>query len=247
MQDATNLLNQFLGQISSPAQSEPAPQGSSAGGLNLKSLVSGPGALATGAVAGGLAGLLLGGKKKPRKVAKSALKVGGIALVGGLAYKAWRNWQSHQQPAATPAQPAQPIAPPPADSAFLPTTPAEEADLSRALIRAMIAAAKADGHVTPEERQKISGELGALELDSSDQAFIENELAQPLDVDAVAGAAKSPEQAAEIYAASLLAIDPTGAAEQGYLAMLAARLKLDPELVAHLHAETDAIVEAQTA
>ena len=42
--------------------------------------------------------------------------------------------------------------------------------------------------------------------------------------------------ATEIYAASLLAIDPDGAAEQGYLALLAARLHLDPGLVDHLHA-----------
>ena len=55
-----------------------------------------------------------------------------------------------------------------------------------------------------------------------------------LDIDAVAGAAETPEEAAEIYAASLLAIDIDNAAERGYLAMLAARLKLDDALVAHL-------------
>ena len=42
-------------------------------------------------------------------------------------------------------------------------------------------------------------------------------------------------RAAEIYAASLLSIDVDNAAERGYLAMLAARLKLDEGLVAHLH------------
>ncbi|MBL0901321.1 MAG: DUF533 domain-containing protein, partial [Reyranella sp.] len=40
---------------------------------------------------------------------------------------------------------------------------------------------------------------------------------------------------AELYAASLLAIDVDNAAERGYLGMLAARLKLDDSLVAHLH------------
>ncbi|MFN3231982.1 MAG: tellurite resistance TerB family protein [Alphaproteobacteria bacterium] len=248
MSDPSALLNQFLGQITGTPETAAADSGSApGGGLNLKSLMSGPGALATGAVAGGLAGLLLGGKKKPRKLAKGALKVGGVALVGGLAYKAWRNWQANQQPAAPAptAQPA-PVLPAPVDTPFVPDTPAEEADLSKALIRAMIAAAKADGHVTAEERQRITGQLTDLDLDAEDRAFIDSELAKSLDVDAVARAAKTPEQAAEIYAASLLAIDPNGDAERGYLAMLAARLKLDPALVAHLHAEADALTEGQT-
>jgi len=51
--------------------------------------------------------------------------------------------------------------------------------------------------------------------------------------------ARSPEQAAEIYTASLLAIDVDNAAERGYLAMLAQRLKLDDALVEHLHATVE--------
>ena len=55
--------------------------------------------------------------------------------------------------------------------------------------------------------------------------------------------AGSPEVAAEIYVASLLAIDVDTAAEKSYLAMLAARLNLAPELVTELHRQ----VEVQTA
>ncbi len=63
-----------------------------------------------------------------------------------------------------------------------------------------------------------------------------DELARPLDVDAIAAGATCPETAAEIYAASLIAIDPDRPSEKGYLANLAARLKLEPALVDHLHA-----------
>ena len=66
-----------------------------------------------------------------------------------------------------------------------------------------------------------------------------DELRKPLDVDAVAQGARTPEQAAEIYVASLLAIDVDNPAERGYLAMLAARLQLDEKLVAHLHATVE--------
>jgi uncharacterized membrane protein YebE (DUF533 family) len=48
------------------------------------------------------------------------------------------------------------------------------------------------------------------------------------------------ETAAEIYAASLMAIDRTRSAEQAYLTLLAARLELAPGLVDHLNASVDA-------
>ena len=212
-----------------------------AGGIDLQGLMTGPGGLATGALAGGLAGLLLGGKK-PRKLAKSALKVGGVALVGGLAYKAWRDWQANKTPATVAPQPTQDVLPP-ADSPFMPSSDAEEKNLSRVLMRAMIAAAKADGHVSEEERRRIADRLAALKLNAADMAFIDEELSGPLDIDTVAKGAACPEQAAEIYAASLLVVDPNGAAERGYLAMLAARLNLDPGLVQHLHANAGALVD----
>ncbi len=242
MQNAQALLSQFLGQPdagTSPQSSQPQ----SGGGFDLQSMLSGPGGLATGALAGGLAGLLLGGKK-PKKLAKTALKVGGVALVGGLAYNAWRNWQANKQPAPTGEVQ---VDVPPAGTAFLPATADEQERLSRSLIRAMIAATKADGHVTPEEQQRIAHQLDELDLGAQYRAFITKELAKPLDIEAVANEAKSPEHAAEIYAASLLAIDPDGAAERGYLAMLAARMKLEPELVQHLHASAGEAVERQAA
>lgn len=236
MQDAKLLLNHFLGQpdgAHTPPTKQPPAGGS---GLDLKNFLSGPGGLATGALAGGLAGLLLGGKK-PKKIAKSALQVGGVALVGGLAYKAWQNWQANKPPVSTGEVQMEL---PPQGTPFMPATQAEEEALSKSLIRAMISAAKADGHITPEEQQKIGAQLEALQIGDEHRAFIQAELTKPLDIEAVASAARTPEQGAEIYAASLLAIDPDGAAERGYLAMLAARLKLEPGLIEHLHASADA-------
>lgn len=234
MHDAKALLDRFLGGPSSGS----ASSGADAGQFDVRSLLSGKGGLVTGALGGGLAGLLLGGKKTPRKLAGTALKAGGVALVGGLAYKAWRDWQAgkvaHQ--AAAKGTPALDALQGPEGTAFLPADSAAQDDLSESLMRAMIAAAKADGHVDDAERRRIAENLDILALEASQRAFIEAELRKPLDVGEVADAARCPEHAAEIYTASLLAIDPTGAAERGYLAMLAARLKLDPELIAHLEA-----------
>lgn len=262
LQNAAGLLNEFLGGGvpgggQTPARGNPAGQVQGGGSGGLGSFIQDPKSLATGAVAGGLAGLLLGGKK-PRKLAKSALKVGGVALVGGLAYKAWQDWQGNKaagaaqapnapQQSANPYTAGQASAPEtytaPTGTAFLPANTVAAEDLSRTLIRAMIAAAKADGHVSEDERARISVQLGQFQLSAEDQAFIEQELAKPLHIDEVARGATCPEVAAEIYAASLLVIDPAGAAERGYLSMLAARLNLDPALVAHLHNRVDGVVE----
>jgi len=250
MNDAKSLLNQFFGQI----QGDQAAQGNrgqvasgdpgqGTGGVDLQSLLSGKGGLATGALAGGVAGLLLGGKK-PRKLAKSALKMGGVALVGGLAYKAWRDWQANKPPVPAAELEAET---PPAGTPFLPAADAEQQDLSRAVIRSMIAAAKVDGHVTIEEQNRIATHLTTLGLAEEHRTFIEDELAAPLDIDAVVRGANGPEQAAEIYVAALLVVDPDAPAERGYLAMLAARLGLEPGLIEHLHARTAAVIEDKAA
>ena len=53
------------------------------------------------------------------------------------------------------------------------------------------------------------------------------------------GAARTPEEAASIYTASLLAIDIDNPSERAYLGLLAARLNLDDALVKHLHATVE--------
>ena len=175
--------------------------------------------LAGGAALGGLASMVLGSKKSS-KLAKTAVKVGGAAAIGGLAWKAWQAYQASQNAPAAPT----------AETVFLPTQTAAQNDLSLALLTAMIAAAKADGHIDAEEQRRIFAKLDDAELDSESKAFLMDELRKPLDIDAIVKLATSPEVAVEIYAASVLAIDPDDPAEQAYLAMLAARLKLAPEL-----------------
>ncbi len=49
----------------------------------------------------------------------------------------------------------------------------------------------------------------------------------------------SPEVAAEIYTASLLAVQVDSPGERAYLAMLAARLRLPDELVTTIHDQVD--------
>lgn len=226
MFDAKNLLDQFLG----GGQSQPGAQ--RGGGLNdMLGQFNGLGGLGGGAVAGGLAALLLG-SKQGRKLTGNVLQYGGMAVVGALAYRAYQNYQANR--ASSPAAPTQ-FLPPPSDTPFAPAAPADQQTLARSLLRAMIAAAKADGHVDNKEQAAIFSEMEKMPLNPDDRNFVLDELRKPLDIEAVARGGRTPEEAASIYTASLLAIDVDNAAERGYLAMLAARLNLDDALVKHLH------------
>lgn len=225
---AKSLLDGLLGQVGGLTQG----QGMSDLGAKAKDTWNNQSTLGKGAIAGGLLGVLLTGGG--RRLLGAGVQIGGAALIGGLAYKAYEDWKSGKAVGAD----AGPIAlPQPEGTAFLPVDPVQANDLAARLLQAMVAAAKADGHVTPQERARIDGQLATLGLGPQAEAMIAAELDAPLDAGRIASLARSEEEATEIYAASLLTVDPDGAAEKGYLAMLAARLNLHPGLVAHLHAK----------
>ena len=82
----------------------------------------------------------------------SALKLGGLAAIGGLAYKAYQNYQNGKQPARRAAGRSPNCCRRRADTDFNPAqAPQGEAEFTLALVRAMIAAAKADGHIDDGE------------------------------------------------------------------------------------------------
>ncbi|WP_300552657.1 tellurite resistance TerB family protein [Maricaulis sp.] len=200
-----------------------------------------------GAALAGLATGMLAGKSG-RKMMGKAAKYGAVAALGGLAVHALSKHKARQEQAASPAAPA---TAPAADyeaaqpgTPFLPAADQGEAlDLrGKSLVRAMIAAAKADGTVTADEQNAIMGRLQDANLDAESRAFVEAELQRPLTLDDLVRDVTCPEHAAEVYAASLVAIDRDGAVERAYLQMLAARLGLDNALVADIHASADATI-----
>ncbi|MBX3531747.1 MAG: tellurite resistance TerB family protein [Rhizobiaceae bacterium] len=190
--------------------------------------------------AGAIVAVLLG-TGTGRKVTGTALKVGGLAAVAGLAYKAYQNYQNGKEPGQSEpgqGQQAEPVLlPPPADTPFHPqSAPQGEAEFALALVRAMIAAAKADGHIDDAEKSRIADKLRTSGLDSDSEKFLLAELDKPLELDQLVAAARTEAQRAELYTASRLAIDPDTRAERGYLDLLAGRLKLPDALVDHIEA-----------
>ena len=191
----------------------------SGGSAGLGSLLSGA---SGGALAAGAMGLLLG-SKKARNVGGKVAVYGGLTALGVLAYKAYGNWQAQQGTA------------PETEPQTLDRLPAAQVEQhSQAILQALVAAAKADGHIDDRERALIEGEFVKLDNDQELQHWLHAELNKPLDPTDVARAARTPETAAEMYIASVMMVDEENFMEKSYLDELARQLKLEPGLKAEL-------------
>ena len=166
-----------------------------------------PGGLLGGAAAGGLIATMIS-SKKARKVGGKVLTYGGLAVLGGLAYKAWQDHKTNAPQAGGPAT-AEPVAAAPADSGFEPSTLTDRSgnDFRLTLISAMVSAAMADGHVDQQEHRIIREQIDAAGLAADEKAFLFDQLSKPSDPIAVAGLTSGEEQAAEVYLASLVVLD----------------------------------------
>jgi uncharacterized membrane protein YebE (DUF533 family) len=178
---------------------------------------------------GALAGALLGGGGDS---VKGALGGGALALLGSLAFDALRSSSEGRGPDAS------------FDADHLPLglrdpvgQVEEEALESKAVLvlQAMINAAKADGAIDRSEMDRIVGKLQEQGADIDSRNFVREQMNGPMNIDAVVSAIRDPQAAAEVYAASLLAIEVDTRAERDYLAQLAQRLAIAPHVVARIH------------
>jgi uncharacterized membrane protein YebE (DUF533 family) len=196
---------------------------------------------AGGLLAGGLAGLALG-TRGGRSILGTAAKLGGVALIGGLAYKAYQNYQTGRPLTSM----GEPVAAAPQGSGFA-EGDGDDQEKALLMLRAMIAAAAADGHIDNAERARIFGNLRQAGLEDEAAAYIEHEFANPLDAQGLVDLATTPEIAAQIYTAARLAIDPDTSEEETFLSSLASALALDPDLVAHIDAAAASVLASQSA
>ena len=226
MIDAKKLLDELLGSRVPGTESTVRETAGKAGQMAKDN------PLATGAIA-----LALLGTGPGRAITGSALKIGGLAAVAGLAYKAYQNYQQGNSPSGDGVVLDGEVLPPPEDTSFHPShAPQGESEFALTLIRGMVAAAHADGHVDAEERGRIADRIMLSGLDDETGSFLRNELQNPTDIGDLAAAAQTDAQRVELYTASRLAVDADNRAERGYLNMLAGRLKLPDALVDHIEA-----------
>lgn len=176
---------------------------------------------------GAVLGSLLGGGTKS---ISGAVKGGALAVLAGIAYKAFANASQSAQSGGAPGG-AQFSGGDVPLGMKAPQTPAESQALENTaalVIRGMINIAKADGEVSGDEIQRIVGKLKDAGMGGDAEAWILNQLRQPLDLDAFAAEIPSQEVAAQVYAASLLAVEVDTPQERQYLADFAAKTGLAP-------------------
>lgn len=219
LNDLIGNLGQMMGGGQS-RQSAPAGTGGLGGMLGdvLGSLGNNKAALGG---LGALAGALMGGGKG---ATKGAIGGGGLAMLASLAFSALRN--AGQAPAYAPR------------ALLEPQTPEEQKALeddAEIIVKAMINAAKADGRIDNDEIARIVGKLEQDGLTEEEKTFFVSQANKPLDLDGVvASAGGQPDLAAQIYAASLLAIEVDTPAERDYMQQLAAGLGLHPQVTSHI-------------
>lgn len=100
------------------------------------------------------------------------------------------------------------------------------------MLRAMIQAAKSDGKIDDAEKQRLMGEMG--ELDDDERQFIREQMAAPVDAQALAREVPSGLEP-QVYLMSLMAIDFDSKAEAEYLHALAQGLGLNQQTVNQIH------------
>jgi uncharacterized membrane protein YebE (DUF533 family) len=215
-----NLLNQFLGGSSG------RPSTSHRGSGVLGAI---PGGLAGGAAAGGIMALLVS-NKSARKFAGKAATYGGAAVLGGLAYSAFSNWkkQSSSPQSHHTAQKLEQVN----ESSF--TQAADSNDFQVKLLKAMIASAKADGHIDQQEQQRIFDAVEQMQLSEQMKSTLYELMRHPISIGELASDVDTIEQKSELYLASCFAINLDNPAEQAHLDGLAYALRLPFDLAEQL-------------
>ncbi len=225
MFDAKQLLDQL---IQNTGGIQNAIQAKGKGGLLDNPAVTG----ALSGVGGGLlAGLLLN-NKKVRKIGGKVAAYGGAAALGAIAITAFRNWQANkgQAPSATQTPPMIANEQQAAAALEFDHLPKQQLDQhSRAMLAAMIAAAKSDNEFDERERQMIREQVSKIG-DQEAVEWVQAEIRKPLDIQQLASMASTPEMAAELYLVSLVMVDEQNEHEKVYLNTLGEALKLEPPL-----------------
>ena len=159
----------------------------------------------------------------PAKAGGSATPVKKTLGKGGLkdapaSPSPWGNAPGTSKPATDPWAPV---------AAEADEEPSAETDEALLMLRAMIAAAKADGAIDAEERGRIAAQLDGAGLSAKARDAVLADFDKPLSPAALAKLASDPMLAAQLYAAAVVGAGEIAAAERAWLDEFAKALKLD--------------------
>lgn len=230
---AGGLLEQILGAATGSNTQSSADSGSDMFGSLLKVATSALGSGGQGSATGGslasaglgaLTDALFGGGSKA-SAQGSSLGGGAMAMLAGLAYQAFKNM--NKQPTGTQSFMGSNDVP---LGLRAPANTMEEQQLEQTatlVLKGMINAAKADGQIGNEEIQKIMGRIKEGNGDENMSQLILEAMQSPMDLDGLVNEIPNEAVAAQVYAASLFAIEVDTTAEREYLEQFVQRTGLD--------------------
>ena len=156
-------------------------------------------------------GALLGALSSERSTVAGGIGGGVLGLLGMMAFKALKGaGQNGQSEPVTSAAPSE--------------------DDAKLLLTAMLNAAKADGQVDQEELNRITARIKETGVGQEGLSYVVTQLQTPMSTDAIVQAVRGrPDMAAQVYSASLMAIEVDTEAERSYLDDLARAMGLSPQ------------------
>jgi len=158
---------------------------------------------------GALAGALMGG-------GRGAIGGGLLAALGSVAYAALQNRND-------------------APEAQVPDSQEALQHTAMLVMRGMIEAVKADGRVDAAEADRLARKLDETGADAEARAWVRTQLGLPSDIDGLARDVRTPQQAAQVYAGALMAIEVDTPAERAFMTRLASALALPPSATDQIH------------
>ena len=190
-------------------------------GQSVKERVGGDN-LAAGGI-GALLGALMGGS---RSTTMNSLGGGMMGLLGMMAYKALKNSMGGSSSSSSSGASTQTYTPP---------TPKQQASDAEIILLAMIDAAKADGQVDADEFNKIMNSIKSSGVGQDGVNYVLQKLQGPMETAKIVNAVKGrPDLAAQVYSASLMAIEVDTDAERNYLSKLASAMGLNSQVIQNI-------------
>jgi len=165
-------------------------------------------------------------------------------MLGGLASKGYQNWRSNNPTSAQSSNDTQQL-----DTTIESNQQAIK-DYSRnsnndmqltVIIKAMIAAAKADGHIDAQEQQHIFQAVEKMNLSAEEKGIVFDSLQKDISIHELVNGIGSLEIKTEIYLASCLVIDLDQPSERKHLDELGLALALPKELLQQIEWQAEEV------
>lgn len=201
------------------ASGTPATAGAGAGAGGMGGLGSGLGSLINSGAMGGIAASLLGNKKGGVSWLKTALMAGAGSML-------WKKLSERMEEQA--AKPNSGFVPSGSQSQTQAAVPNDQS--ATRLVRALVFAAKSDGHIDAQEKAAINEQVRSMNLGRTAEDMVRQAMNEPLDPRLVADGVTNPQEALQLYSLSAAVIDPDQFMEKNYLDALAQSLNIPEDV-----------------